>query len=536
MASEENREYITEVLFDIREIHKIHTIYNPKVGMYYYKDGIYIEDPDEAWLRHFIRSCHQEIDIRNLDEVVERIKIDSYVEFSVINENKDIISLNNCNFNLETNEAESFSPDIINTARIYVNYDKKAGCPIFEKYLKECTSNRNIPIVEELLGFILSKDYEHKYMFIIQGGADSGKSTLIGVIKRMLGNNVSNIPPQTLVNNDFAVAELYGKLANTSGDISSNLIKDTSILKQLIGSDDMLGNKKYGSMFSFKNYAKIIFACNTLPAVPDSELDLFLMKIILIKFPHTIPKSKQDHGLLAKMTTPTELSGILNIALEGRKRLKTQNDFSNKLNKDEMLEEFNSSSDPVVRFIRDVIEIDVTKVTIKDDILKAFDEYCTFKKIKYPSAKNTFWKTFKSALPKDGIDYNRQVGSKGKSQYAIGGVSLRNLSEIETEENNIKSTENIPDIKTPEQPKYEFPAPFNENEIIYNDIATPIPEPEILTPEEIAKLNYAEEQQDLAEKQHEMEMEKDPDRIKANEKHDEYLQHIEDLSKTYEEE
>lgn len=503
--------------------------------MYYYKDGIYIEDQEEAWLKHFIRNCHQEMDIKTLDEVIERVKIDSYVDFSEINKDKDIIALKNCNFNLITNEAESFTPDIINTARISVNYDKTATCPIFNKYLKECTSIKNIPIIEELIGYILQKDYEHKYMFIVQGGADSGKSTLIGVIKRMLGNNVSNIPPQTLVNNEFAIAELYGKLANTSGDISSSLIKDTSILKQLIGSDDMLGNKKYGSMFSFKNYAKIIFACNTLPSVPDSELDLFLMKTILIKFPHTIPKKKQDHKLLHKMTTELELSGILNLALEGRRRLKDQNDFSNKLNKDEMLEEFNSGSDPVVRFIRDVVEIDVTKVAIKDDILKAFEEYCIFKKLSYPSAKNTFWKTLKTALPKDGIDYNRRVGSRDKQQYAIGGISLRNLSEIETEENNVKST-TIPDIETLELPKYEFPAPFDETEITYNDTATPIPEPEILTPEEIAMLNFEDEQRDLAEKHHEIIMEQHPDRIKEKEENEGYNEYMKNLEEMYKEE
>jgi putative DNA primase/helicase len=534
MSKEEKGEYITNILYDIQTSHNINTIYNPKVGLYYYNKGIYIEDPKEGWLRYFIQNCHTGIDMKTLEEVVERIKTGSYKDFLEINKEKDIVTLNNCNYNLKTDKVEPFTPDIINTTRIAVNYDPNATCPVFDKYLKECTPERNIPIVEELFGFILSKSYEYKYMFIIQGGADSGKSTLIQLIGAILGGNICNIPPQTLVNNDFAVAELYGKLANTAGDISSTLIKDTSILKTLIGSDDMFGNKKYGGIITFKNYAKIIFACNTLPAVPDSELDLFLMKTILIKFPHTIPKHLQDHHLLEKLTTPEEMSGILNKALEGRRRLKKQNDFSNKLNKDEMLEEFSSNSDPVVRYIRDVIEISITEVTPKEYILKSFDDYCLLKKLPYPKAKNTFWKTFKTALPKEGIDYNRQIGSKGKSVYAIGGIRIRNLDEIE-----------LPEEIVPE-PKIIVPTIINtDNEILNKTI--PIkefegfdeilsyPEPEVLTEQELNLLNEAWEHKRLAIEEHEKYLESHPDHIKYKEQLAEHEKWLADQEKTLEE-
>jgi putative DNA primase/helicase len=490
--TKENDDFIaaTKFLLLNENNHNLHFVFNSKIGLYRYDNGIYINDYKEDWIKKFISDIRTNIKVPTLNEIVEEIKIDSYKDFEEFDAKHNIVSLINCNYNLETDKIEEFDPNIISTSRIPIKYDPTVDCPVVKSYLKSVVDPLDIPVVEELFGFLLSKRYEHKYMFVLHGGKDSGKSTLLQLIETFLDNKVSHIPPHILAKDKFAAAELFGKRANISGDISAKMLEDTNLIKMLIGSDGLHADKKFGEIFTFTNFAKLIFACNKLPAIPDNDLDIFVEKMKIISIPHTIPKEEQDHTLLGRMTTPEELSGLFNLALEGRKRLKINNDFSNPLAKKQMMDKYFATVDPVVKFVREVVEISVTDVTIKDDILESFKNYCKMTKIKYPEATLTFWKTFKSSLPKDIIDYNRRVGKAGNQKYAVGGIRLRNLSEIETLENT--TIEEPKEIKLPIIDESKISTePTKEIDYGYDEpMPQPDPEPP-LTAAEIAQLNEA---------------------------------------------
>lgn len=481
----ETDDFIVGTKFQITSIHNLFFAHNPKIGLYIYENGIYKPDFKDGWLRNFISNIRTNIKIAVLNEIIEQMKNENFKDIDEFNKNTSIVPLLNCNYNLDTDKIEEFDPVNISTSRIPIKYDPKAKCPTINAFLKAVVDPEDISVVEELFGFLLSKRYEYKYMFVLFGGRDSGKSTLLELMETFLDGNVSHVPPHVIALDKFVAAELYGKRANISGDISAKLLSDTNMIKMLIGNDGIHADKKYGEIFTFKNYAKLIFACNSIPAIPDNDLEIFIEKVKIISIPHTIPKEKQDHTLLGRMTTPEELSGLFNIALEGRRRLLKNNDFSRHLSKEEMIERYFTSADPVVRFVREVVEVSVTDVTPKDDVFKAFTDYCEFKKIQYPKAATTFWKTFKSTLPKDVIDYNRRLSTKDGTKYAVGGIRLRNLSEIETKENITTQQELVLPIIdeskiSDKEPDYGYDTPMH------------LPDPESpLTAAEVAQLNDA---------------------------------------------
>ena len=459
MTSEALQEYIDGVIFDLSEIRHIYFAYNPKIGLYHYQDGIYQEDFEEGWLRHFLRNIQNSMDTKTMDEIIERIKQSNFKPLSEFDkiENNHLIPLLNLNYNLKTNSVEQFDPSIISTSKFLINYNPDATCPTIDKFLESTVHKDDIPIVEELFGFLLSKRYEYKYLFIFYGGIDAGKGTLLELIEKFLGGNVCFVQPHKIITDEFAAADLYQKRANISGDISAKYISDTSMFKMLIGNDGIQANKKYGARFTFRNYAKLIFGANSLPTLPDNEMEIFMQKVKIIRFPYARKKSEQDVTILERMTTDEELSGLFNKAVKGIRRLRQNKDFSNALTKEEMLERYLSSGDPVTKFTHDMIDISITDVAAKDDILSSFKSYCEHKKISYPKPTNTFWRTLKASLPKDLIDYNRRIGSQGSQKYAIGGIRLRDLSEL---------SEQIPDtIKL----KYEVPQ-FDESKLTSNSI------------------------------------------------------------------
>jgi putative DNA primase/helicase len=77
--------------------------------------------------------------------------------------------------------------------------------------------------------------------------------------------NVSGESLHRLLENRFASAELYGKLANVDADLSKEALKNTGILKKLAGGDYIAAEKKFLPAFKFVNYAKLLFSANEIP-------------------------------------------------------------------------------------------------------------------------------------------------------------------------------------------------------------------------------------------------------------------------------
>jgi putative DNA primase/helicase len=232
-------------------------------------------------------------------------------------------------------------------------------------------------------------------IFIGPGG--NGKSTLERVLLSLLGaENCSSQSIQDLITNRFAIAELHGKLANICADINRTELKSTAKLKGLTGNDLIRAEKKNQHPFQFINHAKLTFSANALPVTPDLSRAYF-RRILLVPFVNIFEGTNEDKNLLSKLTTPEELSGILNWALIGLQRLLTNGDFSNVGTVDEMQHKYELMSDPTTAFLEQCVEIDVDGIETKDDFYNAYCHFCHSKG--FPAQSNiTFSKQLHNQL------------------------------------------------------------------------------------------------------------------------------------------
>jgi putative DNA primase/helicase len=288
------------------------------------------------------------------------------------------IALDNGILNVETEEIEQPNPAEFIVTKLPVTYDKNADCPAIKKFLEEVFGEHQIPVVQELIGYCLYKRMPfHKAALLVGDGAN-GKSTFQELLKNFLGSeNVSNVTLQELCGNRFASSQLYGKLANLCADLPHTAIASSGRFKMLAGGDTISAEFKHKPAFSFMNYAKMIFSANTIPQVSEDTLAFFRRWIILV-CNNVFLGENCDPKMLEKLTTQQELSGLLNYALQGLKRLLSNGKFSINETVEELRNQYIRKSNPAKAFIEEKLEyVNDPKVYIEEaELYQKFILYC----------------------------------------------------------------------------------------------------------------------------------------------------------------
>jgi len=190
---------------------------------------------------------------------------------------------------------------------------------------------------------------------------EMGKSKLLELLKRLVGvENTASISLEDLEKDSFSMSELHNKMINISADISKNAVNNTGNFKNLTGRDQILAARKFKTRIKFVNYAKMVFAANTLPPINDSNSDAFWLRWVLIEFPHQFLPEKelvenkeaklQDPQIINKLLDENEMEGLLTWSIEGLDRLEEQKDFSNKATAKQVKYDWMKRSNSVAAF------------------------------------------------------------------------------------------------------------------------------------------------------------------------------------------
>ena len=309
-------------------------------------------------------------------EVMGYIKHSTLISRSEFDNNINLMAVKNGVLDLEKGELLEHNPDYMMTVRLPVKYDPQATMPNTLKFLAEVLSEDDIPLVQELFGFCLWREYQIHKSFMLVGKGSNGKSTLLNLLKVFLGpENVANATLQALDQQRFASSGLYGKLACINNDIPHRSLFETGMFKQLCGGDTISAERKFKDSFSFSNYAKLVFACNQLPETKDDS-HAFFRRWVILKFENTFEGPSCNPYLLSGLTQEAELSGLLNWALVGLRRLRQSGGFSNSKSTVDMQDEYERMSSPVAGFVKDILKPSSGNTITKDDMYQSFTDYC----------------------------------------------------------------------------------------------------------------------------------------------------------------
>ncbi|MES5415216.1 phage/plasmid primase, P4 family [Enterococcus mundtii] len=351
--------------------------------------GIWCGGVDE-FLRSYItnKKLIKESKIRYITEAIASVKNLSYTEneFHEMDLNKLVLA--NGVYDIRKN---SFSPGFDKKlyARVShpVIYDSSADCPVFDGFLKRIVGEENADFVYEWFGYNFYREYNLQKMLFIHGKAGTGKSTLVNILKDMIGrDNYSAVTLKNLMNERFAPAGLYRKTANFDTDAKPEYLADGSLLKQLTGEDTIYADRKNLDPIYFYNYAKLTFAMNELPAMRDFSGGL-KRRLIILNIDEVLTREVKGQFPLDVMKHET--AGIFNKAMKGLRRAFNQNGFSVSNGMQANVEKWVQGNDVLSLFIEDECELGDDKKTPAAEAYSDYVSYCKGSGYK-PMTRNNF--------------------------------------------------------------------------------------------------------------------------------------------------
>lgn len=268
------------------------------------------------------------------------------------------------------------------TWQLPVTYDPDAECPLWQSFLDDVVPPEHQLRLEEWMGYsLLHWDMRHQKALLLVGDGNNGKSTYLETLRNLLGpENTSSESLKRIAdpNNRFATSSLDGSLANISADLEESGIQATGTFKKLATGEPLRAEEKNKDSFDLHNRAKLFFSANQTPTAPTDD-DGFFRRWDIIPFHRTIPEEKKDKKLVSKLSAPEELSGILNRALRGLRRLLWQDGFTDSPDEGEARlrwKRWQSDADSVTAFYCDKVEHKPGNRVPLDDAHTLYEKYC----------------------------------------------------------------------------------------------------------------------------------------------------------------
>jgi putative DNA primase/helicase len=227
----------------------------------------------------------------------------------------------NGTINLILGTFKANDPDDLCTKQSDVEYNPRAECPTWESFLDKILGSNLalIGFIQRAIGYAMTGLTKEQSLFILHGNGGNGKSTLIDVLMRLLGEYAINTPASTLLAKKsdaptYDVARLKGVRFVAASETNEQDKMAESTVKSLTGDKTVTARLLYGNPFSFNPLCKIFLATNNKPIIQGKDFGIW-RRVKLIPFNVTIPEEEKDLELYDKLLA--ELPGILNWAIQG---------------------------------------------------------------------------------------------------------------------------------------------------------------------------------------------------------------------------
>ena len=355
-----------------------------------YQDGVYVADEvrdTERLIEKLLGSAVK------THQVAATMKLLQDQNAQKITRHPDWINLKNGRYCLHSGAVLSHQPEFKSVIQLPVEYDSRAECPAFDKWIRDVLPNAdNQYLLLQLIGYSMLQDVRFGKIVVLYGPTHTGKSTCLDLVKAFLGGiNVSAVSLHALDNEDmrFARSQIAGKLANLSADLSSKHLAGDSQVKQIASGDSMTVEHKGVKPFTISPFATLWNSSNQLP-VSNDRTDAWYERLVILPFMQQHKGEKADREILDKLTQPSEMSGILNKVLEALQVLLDENQFRTTESTDEMLMEYRTHNDQVNRYLSErCVKVEDGEIR-EDTIYQDYEEWAASEGIPRPLPKTKF--------------------------------------------------------------------------------------------------------------------------------------------------
>lgn len=297
------------------------------------------------------------------------------------------------------------------TRRTPVPYDPDADCPIFKEFLGTILPD---PEVRDFLlryfGYALTGNISEQCLVFLYGSGSNGKSTLLNVIGRVLGEFALTIPIESLLADDRRsgaaatpdLAQLPGVRLAMAAEPEQGARLSESRIKALTGGDEIPARHLHQGIFRFRPQFKLVVACNHRPRVLGTD-DGIWRRIRLVPF--TVKVTPEDVAPVYQ-AMDAELPGILNLLVTYCADWRARGLAVPAAVRDSTAD-FQADSDPVGNFVEECTDLDEEARMPAGRLYAAYAKYC-----RESAMEPRTMKTFARRLKERGIKWIRADGTK----------------------------------------------------------------------------------------------------------------------------
>lgn len=276
-----------------------------------------------------------------------------------------LLNLRNGTLDLLTRELREYRRDDLLTRIIDIDYDDLADCPRFAGFLEQVVPDPGTrDWIQQFFGYAVSGNTTEHVVPIAYGEGQNGKSTIVKIIKAVLGPYTEQADIETFLMSRQSVggsaaspdvARLKGARVVFASESSPGRKLNVARIKDLAGGESIVARELYGKPFEFTPQFSIWLSTNDKPDVPGNDFGLW-RRLRLIPFEVRIPE--QDRILdLDQVLVSEEAAGILNWIIEGLQKWRKAGRLPVVPRIQAATEEYRSESDPVGRWIEECCNV-----------------------------------------------------------------------------------------------------------------------------------------------------------------------------------
>ena len=285
-------------------------------------------------------------------------------------------------------------------------FEPGAECPEWLAWLEERQEDQETrDQIQEIFGYCLATHINYHSFFFFYGDGGTGKSTCVDVLEWLVGEDNKVAVELTELDNAFMRSQLVGKSLALCKELTRHSLKHIGLIKAIVSGDPVAVDVKYGQGYDFRPKCRVVMESNVLPMSADSSAG-FERRFIQVNFDKPIDRDGIEFNFQEKFRA--EMSGILNWALVGYRRLKERGRFIHTERSKQATDDFKKHRAQVETFLKSGIlkeyphkedNGEITRLCVwMEDVFSAYHEWCAqedvvpFYKEKSPFARELFTK------------------------------------------------------------------------------------------------------------------------------------------------
>jgi P4 family phage/plasmid primase-like protien len=409
---------------------------------------------------------------------------------------------------VQTGEIKIASPEYLVMCPIPFEIGESEETPMLDKYFKDWVVKEGIQdesyiqTLYQTVAYSCLQDQFLQRLFALTGSGSNGKGCFIQLLSKFLGNeNVTSSDMKVLTKNNFETSSFYQKQACFMGEVDSDDMANTTLLKKLTGEDLIRYEFKGKTAFSEKSGTTFFIATNSLPLSNDKSFG-FYRRWLIIDFPNLFTTGFDVVGSVPEIEFNNLAKKIINIT----RKLYINKGFANEGSYQERLKRYEDRSNPMLSFIeKNCVESENDMVF--SVFCKLFNEYCVQHRIR-PMPN----KSISKALREEGYIVKVKTTNsieKTSSAFFIFNLNLKeSIVSIENMQNQVQklymdTNSKLDTLDTFDTYLQKKPR-FNQKELIHNPCCYPKGYDDICgkTPcNDLEGINYCQEHFEVIQEQ-----------------------------------